>query len=75
MKINEKCQVQKCGEILANLYAIGSVIGGYNNLELGCSSGVAVVTALTVAEQILAGANNEHSTINRKRKTKRYLAT
>ncbi|MCW9699806.1 glycerol-3-phosphate dehydrogenase subunit GlpB [Avibacterium sp. 20-129] len=55
VKINAKCQVQKCGEILTNLYAVGSVIGGYNNLELGCSSGVAVVTALTVAEQILAG--------------------
>lgn len=55
VKINEKCQVQKCGQILTNLYAIGSVIGGYNNLELGCSSGVAVVTALTVAEQILSG--------------------
>ncbi|MFZ7199352.1 glycerol-3-phosphate dehydrogenase subunit GlpB [Avibacterium avium] len=55
VKINAKCQVQKRGEILTNLYAVGSVIGGYNNLELGCSSGVAVVTALTVAEQILAG--------------------
>ena len=52
--INEHCQVQKCGQFLANLYAIGNVIGGFNALELGCGSGVAVVTALTVADEILA---------------------
>lgn len=50
--INEQCQVQKDGEFLSNLYAIGNVIGGFNALELGCGSGVAVVSALTVAEQI-----------------------
>lgn len=55
VKINNKCQTHKCGEILINLYAVGSVIGGYNNLELGCSSGVAIVTALSVAEHILSG--------------------
>ena len=52
--INEHCQVQKCGQFLANLYATGNVIGGFNALELGCGSGVAVVTALTVADEILA---------------------
>ena len=52
MIINEQCQVQKDGEFLSNLYAIGNVIGGFNALELGCGSGVAVVSALTVAEQI-----------------------
>lgn len=52
--INEHCQVQKCGKFLANLYATGNVIGGFNALELGCGSGVAVVTALTVADEILA---------------------
>ena len=50
--INDKCQVQKCGRFLTNLYAAGNVIGGYNGIELGCGSGVAVVTALTAAEQI-----------------------
>lgn len=55
VKIDAQCRVYKDGKTLNNLYAIGSVIGGYNNLELGCSSGVAVVTALTVAEQILSG--------------------
>ena len=52
--INEHCQVQKGGQFLANLYAIGNVIGGFNALELGCGSGVAVVTALAVADEILA---------------------
>ena len=52
--INEHCQVQKGGQFLANLYATGNVIGGFNALELGCASGVAVVTALTVADEILA---------------------
>ena len=42
------------GQFLANLYATGNVIGGFNALELGCGSGVAVVTALAVADEILA---------------------
>ena len=50
--INANCQVQKNGEFVENLYAIGNVIGGFNSLELGCGSGVAVVTALTAAEHI-----------------------
>lgn len=56
--INAQCQVKKAGEVIPNLYAIGNVLGGFNSLELGCGSGVAVVTALTVAEAILGG-NNE----------------
>lgn len=53
--INSHCQVQKEGEFVPNLYAIGNVLGGFNSLELGCGSGVAVVTALTVADEILKG--------------------
>ena len=52
--INAQCQVQKSGQYLTNLYAVGNVIGGFNALELGCGSGVAVVTALAVADEILA---------------------
>ncbi|QIM62042.1 anaerobic glycerol-3-phosphate dehydrogenase subunit B [Pasteurellaceae bacterium Orientalotternb1] len=51
--INARCQVQKDGEFVPNLYAIGNVLGGFNSLELGCGSGVAVVTALAVADEIL----------------------
>ncbi|TDQ56495.1 glycerol 3-phosphate dehydrogenase (quinone) subunit B [Mesocricetibacter intestinalis] len=50
--INAHCQVQKSGRFLPNLYAAGSVIGGYNAIELGCGAGVAVVTALIAAERI-----------------------
>lgn len=52
--INKHCQVQKSGRFLMNLYAVGNVIGGFNALEMGCGSGVAIVTALTVADEILA---------------------
>lgn len=50
--INADCQVQKSGRFFDNLYAAGAVIGGFNGIELGCGSGVAVVTALTVADKI-----------------------
>lgn len=50
--INERCQVRRQGEFMQNLYATGHIIGGYNGIELGCGSGVAIVTALVVAEQI-----------------------
>ncbi|WP_032092445.1 glycerol-3-phosphate dehydrogenase subunit GlpB [Necropsobacter rosorum] len=52
--IDANCRVRKCGRFLPNLYAAGNVIGGYNGLELGCASGVSVVTALVAAEHIAA---------------------
>lgn len=52
--INAECQVQKDGNNVENLFAIGAVIGGYNGIELGCGSGVAVTTALKVADNIIA---------------------
>lgn len=51
--INAQCQVRKDGQFIPNLYAAGNVIGGYHGIELGCGAGVAVVTALTAAKQIL----------------------
>ena len=53
--INSRCQVQKSGQFLQNLFAVGNVIGGYNGIELGCGSGVAIITALCAAEQIGGG--------------------
>ncbi|MDH2998369.1 anaerobic glycerol-3-phosphate dehydrogenase subunit B [Pasteurellaceae bacterium LFhippo2] len=55
VSVNEKCQIAKEGQSISNCYAIGNIIGGFNSLELGCGSGVAVVTALAVADQICGG--------------------
>jgi glycerol-3-phosphate dehydrogenase subunit B len=41
------------GRKIANLYAIGSVIGGSNALYEGCGGGTAIVTALAAADRIL----------------------
>lgn len=50
--INSVCQVRKKGAFVPNLYAVGNVIGGFQGIEQGCGCGVAVVTALTVADQL-----------------------
>lgn len=41
------------GVPVRNMFAIGSVLSGYNPLEEGCGSGVAILTALHVANTIL----------------------
>ncbi len=42
----------KDGEPIGNLYAIGSVLGGSGALKLGCGAGVAILSALAVADSI-----------------------
>lgn len=41
------------GKPIANLYAIGSVIAGSNTLYEGCGGGIAMITALSVADSII----------------------
>lgn len=41
------------GEIISNLYAVGSVLSGANALYEGCGGGVAIMSAFKVADQIL----------------------
>ena len=40
------------GEILSNLYAVGSVLSGHNALHEGCGGGVSVMSAMCVAESL-----------------------
>ena len=43
----------KDGAALENLYASGSILGGYNPLYEGCGAGVALMTAFSVTDSIL----------------------
>ena len=44
--------VLKEGKTISNLYAIGSILSGFNPVELGCGAGVAMLTAIDVAHKL-----------------------
>ncbi|MCQ2147355.1 MAG: anaerobic glycerol-3-phosphate dehydrogenase subunit B [Bacteroidales bacterium] len=46
-------KVKKGGEAISNLYAAGSIIGGFNPLHEGSGAGTAIMTALYVADKII----------------------
>lgn len=41
------------GKTVKNLYAAGSILGGFNALYEGCGAGVAIMTAFSVTDKIL----------------------
>jgi glycerol-3-phosphate dehydrogenase subunit B len=46
-------RVSKQGNILNRFYAAGAVLSGFNALKEGCGSGVSLLTALHIANQII----------------------
>lgn len=52
-KVNADLNVSIDGQTVDNLYAIGSLLGGSNALYEGCGGGIAIVTAMAAADNIL----------------------
>ncbi len=52
-KVDEHMNVSIEDKKIANLYAIGSLLGGCNALYEGCGGGVAIISAMAAADAIL----------------------
>ncbi|MBQ8812086.1 MAG: glycerol-3-phosphate dehydrogenase subunit GlpB [Bacteroidales bacterium] len=52
-KIDRNLNVSIEGRTVTNLYAIGSLTGGSNTLYEGCGGGVAIISAMAAADEIL----------------------
>ena len=52
-KVNSELKAGVQGKTVENLYAIGSLLGGSNALYEGCGGGIAIITAMAAADNIL----------------------
>ena len=52
-------KVKKNGQTIENLYAVGSILSGFNAMKEGCGAGVALLTAMQVSSNILQSSVNE----------------
>ena len=41
------------GKKIGNLYAIGSILSGFNPMQEGCGAGVSILSAMNVADKIV----------------------
>lgn len=57
VKTDSSLHPSKNGSAIGNLYAIGSVLGGYDPIKEGSGAGVAMATALAAADEITANIN------------------
>ncbi len=53
VETDERLRCKKGGQVIENLYAAGSVLAAQNAIEQGTGGGVAITTALFVADEIL----------------------
>ena len=53
IEVDEQFKVLIAGKSVENLYGCGAVLSGYNPVKEGCGAGVAMLTALKVAENII----------------------
>lgn len=52
-KVSKRMNVSVEGKVITNLYAVGSLLGGSNLLYEGCGGGVAIISAMAAADEIL----------------------
>ena len=56
---DESFNVKKDGQTVENVYAVGSILSGFNAMKEGCGAGVAMLTAMQVSSKILQSSVNE----------------